>query len=258
MEKNIDDIRRYWDRQPCNVNHSTQPQGSRQYFDEVETKKLTVEPHIVAFSEFEKYRGQRVLEVGCGIGTAGINFARYDVLYTGVELSQVSLDLAKRRFEVYGVEGDFYQGNAENLDQFLPAQTFDMIYCWGVVHHTPRPELVIKQMSQYLDSGGELKLMVYARNSWKNFMIEAGLDQPEAQWGCPIANVYSNQEITDLLDPYFEVEKICQDHIFPWEVSNYKQGVLVKESWFAHMPPAVFAALERNLGWHLMVTARRK
>lgn len=37
--------------------------------------------------------------------------------------------------------------------------------------------------------------MLYAKNSWKNIMIDAGLDQPEAQSGCPVANTYSHDKI---------------------------------------------------------------
>jgi 2-polyprenyl-3-methyl-5-hydroxy-6-metoxy-1,4-benzoquinol methylase len=66
----------YWNSRPCNIAHSPQPVGSREYFDEVEIRKYVVEPHIPSFAEFERWRGKKVLEIGCGIGTDTINFAR--------------------------------------------------------------------------------------------------------------------------------------------------------------------------------------
>ena len=258
MTANIDDVKKFWDTRPCNVQHSKKKLGSREYFDEVERKKLFVEPNILEFSEFEKCRGLQVLEVGCGIGTAAINFARHGADYTGFELSEKSLEIAQRRFEVYGFPGKFYQGNAETLDQHLPNEQYDLVYSWGVIHHSPNPQLIIEQIAKFVKPTGTFKLMLYATNSWKSFMIDAGFDQPEAQYGCPIAYTYTNDEIQDLLSPNFEVVSIDQDHIFPYQIEPYKQGEYLKQPWFENMPVQIFRVLEKKLGWHLMITAKLK
>ena len=65
----ISRVKEYWDQRPCNIRHSPAPIGSRQYFDEVEARKYFVEPHIPAFAQFDRWRGKKVLEIGCGIGT---------------------------------------------------------------------------------------------------------------------------------------------------------------------------------------------
>ena len=115
MKNTIKDVQDFWNTRPCNVRHSKKEVGSKEYFDEVEKKKFFVEPHIKSFSKFNEWNGKKVLEIGCGLATAGINFARYGAEYTGVELSSESLELAKRRFEVYDQAGEFYEGNAEEL-----------------------------------------------------------------------------------------------------------------------------------------------
>jgi tRNA G46 methylase TrmB len=74
--KDLTEVREYWDRRPCNLRHSPLPVGSRQYFDAVEARKYFVEPHIPAFADFARWRGKKVLEIGCGMGTDTMNFAR--------------------------------------------------------------------------------------------------------------------------------------------------------------------------------------
>src|SRR5690348_1486316 len=72
----VEEVREYWNRRPCNIRHSPKPVGSKEYFDEVEARKYFVEPHIPGFAQFARWSGKRVLEIGCGIGTDTINFAR--------------------------------------------------------------------------------------------------------------------------------------------------------------------------------------
>ena len=254
----IDDVKDFWDARPCNVKHSSKEVGTKEYFDEVENKKFRAEPHILDFSQFESWKDKSVLEIGSGIGTMAINFARAGANYTGVELSEASMELTRQRFDVYGHQGTFHIGNAEQLTDFVPAAKYDLVYSWGVIHHSPNPAKIMQQARNYLKPGGTLKLMVYASNSWKNYMIEAGYDQPEAQYGCPIAYTYTEQQLIDLIGTGYEIESIVQDHIFPYQVEPYKQGQYIRQPWFEAMPDDMFRVLERRLGWHLMLTAKYK
>jgi SAM-dependent methyltransferase len=251
----IEDVKAYWNARPCNIRHSPAPVGSREYFDQVEARKYVVEPHIPRFAAFDRWAGKRVLEIGCGIGTDAVNFARAGADYTGVELSAESLAIARQRFEVFGLAGTLIEADAESLADALPGERFDLVYSFGVLHHTPDPARAFAQIRQLIKPDGELRIMLYARHSWKASMIAAGLDQPEAQWGCPIANTYSRDEVVDLLDG-FDVVSIEQDHIFPYKVADYKEYRYVKEDWFAAMPDEVFRALETQLGWHMLIKAR--
>jgi len=253
----IETVAEYWNRRPCNIRHSRAPIGTRAYFDEVEQRKYFVEPHIPSFADFARWNDRRVLEIGCGIGTDAVNFARAGAEYTGVELSEVSLDLAKRRFDLFGLNGNFVHANAEHLSEHVRRASFDLIYSFGVIHHTPSPEAVIRQARRAIRPDGEFRLMVYARDSWKDTMIEAGFDQPEAQSGCPIAHTYTQAEMRALLRANdFLATEISQDHIFPYVVEKYVEHEYELQSWFAAMPQAMFRALESRFGWHMLVVAK--
>jgi len=252
----INEVENYWDSRPCNIKHSNAEVGTIEYFNEVERRKYFVEPHIIDFAKFDNWSRKQVLEVGCGMGTDAVNFARNGAVYTGVELSNESLSLAKKRFELFELTGTFLKGNAEELDNVLEDVKYDLIYSFGVLHHTPNLSLALKQIRNYCHEKSKVKIMVYASNSHKQKMIEAGLDQPEAQYGCPIANTYEKDEITEILkESGFKVTSIYQSHIFPYQVELYKNYEYLKQPWFETMPTEIFEVLEKNFGWHLLIDA---
>jgi 2-polyprenyl-3-methyl-5-hydroxy-6-metoxy-1,4-benzoquinol methylase len=251
----IDHVRRYWDRQPCNIRHSTAPIGTREYFDQVEARKYFVEPHIPSFADFARWSGKNVLEIGCGIGTDAINFARAGARLTVVDLSAESLRLCRRRFEVYGLRARFHEGNVENLRRTVPVEPYDLVYAFGVIHHTPDPRRAVEELMYYMAPGSELRLMLYAKISWKNFLIMLARMQPEAQPGCPVAFTYTAQGARRLLHG-LEITSIRKDHIFAWSIPQYVQHHYRKVWYVRWLPPAAFHAFERVLGWHMLIEAR--
>ena len=268
----IEKVGSYWNRRPCNIRHSPKTVGSREYFDEVEHRKYFVEPHIPRFAEFDRWKGKTVLEIGCGIGADTINFARAGAEVTAVDLSEKSLELAEKRARVYGLDNiTFYCANAENLSAVVPPKSYDLVYSFGVVHHTPRPENIIAQIrDNYIKPGGTLKIMVYHRYSWKVFwiMITYGhgafwrLDElvarhSEAQTGCPVTYLYSRRRIASLLKG-FEIRNASVEHIFPYRISDYVRYDYVRNWYFDLLPTKLFHWLEHQIGWHLCVTAKAK
>lgn len=267
----ISEVRGYWDRRPCNVRHSPKPVGTREYFDEVEARKYLVEPHIPRFAEFERWRGKKVLEIGCGIGTDTINFARAGAEVTAVDLSEKSQEIARQRAEVFGLEDRirFYAGNAEQLASFVPVEPYDLIYSFGVIHHTPHPERVVDELRRYVQPGTTVKVMVYHRHSWKVLWIVATYGKgrfwrlpelvarySEAETGCPVTYAYTVPEARALVERSgATVTEAWVDHIFPYRIPDYVQYRYVKEWYFRYLPEAAFRWIERRFGWHLCVTA---
>jgi ubiquinone/menaquinone biosynthesis C-methylase UbiE len=267
----VDQVRSYWDRRPCNIRHSPKPVGTREYFDEVEARKYFVEPHIPRFAEFERWRGKKVLEIGCGIGTDTVNFARHGAMVTAVDLSPQSLDLARRRVEVYGLQQNvhFYSGSAEELTSFVPVEPYDLIYSFGVIHHTPHPERVLEQMRRYAKPGATVKIMVYHRRAWKVFEILMGYgkgqfwrlkelvaEHSEAQTGCPVTYTYTRDEGRRLVESSgFRSSNIFVDHIFPYRIPEYVKYEYMKSWPWSWTPQPLFRWMERHFGWHLCLTA---
>ena len=266
----LEKVQNYWNSRPCNIRHSPSPVGTRQYFDEVEARKYFVEPHIPLFAEFEKWRGKKVLEIGCGLGTDTINFARAGAQVTAVDLSTESLALAKNRAEVFGLDNvTFYQANAEQLSDYVPVERYDLVYSFGVIHHTPHPERVIEQIHRYMDKDSIFKIMVYHRNSWKVFwmLMKYGRKQgetldeliarySEAETGCPVTYSYTTDTVSDFLQG-FDIIDTRIDHIFPYSIPEYKKYEYKKIWYFRYLPHALFRLMEQKWGWHLCVTARK-
>jgi SAM-dependent methyltransferase len=224
-------IESYWNRQPCNVGHSAEPVGTEAYFDAVTAKRYRAEPHILDFAGFHLWRGRRVLEIGCGIGTDA---------------------------EQYDLQGDFRCGSVTDLDFLKSLGEFDLVYSYGVLHHFPGMDSHLENISQVMHPGSELRFMVYAKNSWKYAMIQKGLDQFEAQADCPYAEAFTRQEITDLLEPLYHIERIRQEHCFMYNVPAYREGRFELEPWFESMPELMRAAVREYLGWHLLVKAKKR
>lgn len=268
----IDNVERYWDGRPCNVRHSPKTVGTREYFDEVEARKYKVEPHIPVFADFAAWRGKRVLEIGCGIGTDTINFARAGAHVTAVDLSQASLALARRRAEIFGLADriEFRHANAEALRAHVPVEPYDLVYSFGVIHHSPQPERALAQARAYLKPDGVAKLMVYHLASTKVAWIVAreGRGQfwkwkelvarhSEAQTGCPVTYSYTRAQARRMVEAQgYAVTAVAVDHIFPYRIAEYVQYRYVKPWYHRAMPAPVFRALERAFGWHLMITAK--
>lgn len=271
----IEDVKAFWDKRPCNIRHSQKEEGTKEYFDEVEKRKFFVEPHIVDFADFPSVKGKKVLEIGCGLGTVTINFARAGAKkVTAVDLSERSLELAKKRAEVYGFSDqiEFYQANAEELSKVVPLEEYDLIFSFGVIHHTPHPERVLNELRSYLAPEGILKVMVYYKYSWKALWIlmtcgrfqfwkipQLVAKYSEAQTGSPVTYTYSKKEAETLFSSKgFSVVESQVDHIFPYRIKEYVQYRYVKEWYFRWMPFKAFRWLEKKLGWHLCITAKHK
>lgn len=264
------EIKKYWNKRPCNIRYSKKKIGTEEYFNEVEKKRYFVEPHIIDFANFLKWKNKKVLEIGCGIGTDTINFARNNSKVTAIDISEKSLKICKKRFNCFNLFAKFYCGNAEKLSEIIPQEKFDLVYSFGVIHHTNNPKNILNQIKKFCKKDTEIRVMLYSKISWKVLRIflkygkmkfwkinELIKKYSEAQFGCPVTYVYTFKKIKKLFKD-FEITKIYKKHMFPYKINKYINNEYEKIWLFKFMPKFIFNFLQKIFGEHILIIAKIK
>jgi ubiquinone/menaquinone biosynthesis C-methylase UbiE len=157
-------VRMFWERKPCGSAHAEAPEGTADYFAQIERRRYQLEPFIARYADFEGARGRRLLEIGVGVGTDFVRFARAGAHVAGIDLTERAVELVQRRLALERLEGEVRIADAERLP--FPDGAFDRVYSWGVLHHTPDTQTAVGEAIRVLRPGGELCVMLYARRSW--------------------------------------------------------------------------------------------
>ncbi|HEY2963448.1 MAG TPA: class I SAM-dependent methyltransferase [Pyrinomonadaceae bacterium] len=161
-------VREFWQEHPCGTKFADAEPGSRKFYELVEAHRYTKEWHIPAAAGFAQTKDLDVLEIGCGLGTDGAQFAQAGARYTGIDLTDAAVDLARLRFELFNLPGSFRVADAERLD--FPDNSFDLVYSHGVLHHTPDTQAAVREIHRVLRPGGRAVVMLYHRDSY-NYRI---------------------------------------------------------------------------------------
>ena len=167
-----DRVRDFWQSHPCGTKFADAQPGSRLFYELVEQHRYEKEWHIPEAAGFAQSNNLRVLEVGCGLGTDGAQFAKAGAVYTGVDLTEAAVDLARRRFDLFSLPGSFRVAYAEKLD--FPNDSFDLVYSHGVLHHTPDTAAAIREIHRVLRPGGRAVVMLYHRDSY-NYCVNISM-----------------------------------------------------------------------------------
>ncbi len=160
-------VRSFWSRTPCGSWDATAPEGTAEYFAQIEARRYELEPFIPDLADFASTRGQAVLEIGVGLGTDHVQFARAGADLHGVDLTERGVELVRGRLELEGLSSQLQVADAEQLP-FADA-SFDYVYSWGVLHHTPDTRQAMREAMRVLRPGGRLCVMVYARHAWVSY-----------------------------------------------------------------------------------------
>ena len=194
-------VRVFWQAHPCGTKFSDAEIGTPEFFERVEAHRYEKEWHIPAAADFQNARGLRVLEIGCGMGTDGAQFAKAGAIYTGIDLTDAAVELARKRFQVSGLKGEFRVADAERLD--FPDASFDLVYSHGVLHHTPDIEAAVREIHRVLKPGGRAMVMLYHRGSY-NYRVgirvlrRAGAGLLTSEAGIKLINLLTREPIDSL------------------------------------------------------------
>ncbi len=234
LEEEKQRAREQWGKDPAGAVYGGAHEfGSREFFEEVERHRYQeYAPWMREVMGFERHAGEKLLEVGCGMGTDLLQFARGGAICTGVDLTPRSIQITRRRFELYEMPGTFLVTDGERLP--FSDHSFDVVYSNGVLHHTPDTEAAVREIHRVLKPGGMAKVMLYYRHSlnyWGEIILHRGLLRgqllrgltPEQIMGrCveygdetePLVKVYSRSQARRLFEPFrtidFEVNQMTR------------------------------------------------
>lgn len=138
-------------------------------FREQSRLRYELEPYIAEFAQFEKWGGKRVLEIGVGLGADHQRFAEAGAKLHGIDLTHRAIENTRRRFELFGLQSELATGDAERLA--FPDAFFDLVYAWGVLHHSPDTPQAIHEVWRVLKPGGQARIMIYHTWSMIGFML---------------------------------------------------------------------------------------
>jgi SAM-dependent methyltransferase len=246
-------IRAYWDAHIHDLDMARSPVGTREFFDELDAYRFEKLSYLPAVVDFAGYRHRRLVEVGCGVGTDLVRFARGGADVLGVDLSTTAVRLARRNLELHGCGGRVACADGARLP--LATATVDVVYAHGVLQYAPDPRGIVEEALRVLKAGGEAIFMVYNRASWLHAMsriTRVPLEHEDA----PVLRLYSAAEYRQLLIG-FETCRVIPES-FPvrsrlhrgWKAALYNAAFVGA---FNRLPRTLVA----RFGWHLMALCRK-
>jgi ubiquinone/menaquinone biosynthesis C-methylase UbiE len=249
-----DKVRGYWESEPCGTSPEIvgefQP-FTRAWFDRVEEHRYSVEPYIHSVAQFTRHRGKMLLEVGVGAGTDHLQWARAGAICHGVDLTDAAIEATRKRLVEYGLESDLTRIDAECLP--FEDSSFDVVYSWGVIHHSEHPERIIEEIRRVLKPGGRFIGMMYGRHSlvalrvWAKFGLAKGkpwMSLREGVWNHVESigtKAYTPQELQLLFGTF----------------SSVRTEPILTEYDTRNLPSWVKSLLPRRLGWFITIAATR-
>lgn len=253
------DIIDFWDENPCGAWHAQKkPVMSREYFEAISNfRHQTIHQDLDDFVRFNAWHNRRVLEVGCGIGSDSVEFMRHGAIYTGLDISSLSIEQAKQRARLFGLVGRFENRDAAADESYIDLGKFDLVYANGVIHHWPNLQGFIQNIWCALNPDGIFAFTVYATDSWDHVMSHYNLAQFEATAGCPYVVTFSRQQIEKFLDGFFEIENLTRKGCFMYNIASYRNKLLKMEPWFECMPAMMRQAIDTHYGKYYYVKARK-
>jgi ubiquinone/menaquinone biosynthesis C-methylase UbiE len=257
-----EELRDFWNADPCGSRYL----GSADDFDAHARARYQLEPHIQEFAGFARCGGQRVLEIGVGMGADYLEWLKAGAHAKGVELSSVSLELAKRRCQMAGYAPDLQVSDAEQLP--FPEGTFDVVYSYGVIHHTPDPPQCIREARRVLKPGGTLRIMIYHHPSLTGLMLwlrhgwlrgKSMRRTVHDHLESPGTKSYTQEEARTLLQGFEQIEfrqVFSPGDLLLHEPSARFQELAYRILWRLY-PRFLVRRFGRRLGLFLLISARK-
>jgi len=168
MNSNKERVYEFWNDAACGENLLL-CDTSREGYEKQAKARYGLEPYILPFADFASTKQLRVLEIGVGLGADHQRFAEAGANLSGIDLTERAIVHTKKRLHAWGLSSDLKVGDAEHLD--FAANTFDLVYSWGVLHHSPDTFRAVQEVWRVLKPGGHAKIMIYNKYSIVGLML---------------------------------------------------------------------------------------
>jgi ubiquinone/menaquinone biosynthesis C-methylase UbiE len=169
MEKSKLDVRDFWNEGSCGEELYLKGSNEKEAYNNQAAIRYGLEPYIIPFANFEDCRNKKVLEIGVGLGAEHQKFAEAGADLYGIDLTERAIKNTERRLSLFGLNSQLRVGDAERLD--FNDNFFDVVYSWGVIHHSPDTPRAAKEIHRTLKSGGEARIMIYHKKSFVGYML---------------------------------------------------------------------------------------
>ena len=161
-------VKDFWNEASCGEDLYLKGFDKQDYLDHSKTR-YQLEPEILSFGQFKSFDGKKTLEIGVGLGADHQKLAENGAVLTGIDLTPRAINHTKRRFELMGLNSELQIADAENLP--FEDNSFDAVYSWGVLHHSPDTQKAVHEVYRVLKPGGTAKIMVYNKYSLIGYML---------------------------------------------------------------------------------------
>jgi SAM-dependent methyltransferase len=162
------EVRDFWDNASCGETLYL-TSLDREGYEAQARVRYALEPYCAEFARFHETCGRKVLEIGVGLGADHQRFAEAGAELYGIDLTDRAIAHVKRRFAAFGLTSALAVGDAENLG--YPGDFFDLVYSWGVIHHSPDPAKAAREILRVLKPGGVFRVMIYHFYSMVGVML---------------------------------------------------------------------------------------
>lgn len=244
----VDSVRNFWESHVNNEYYTESSRGSSEYFDEIERRRYRWHYHLADYFNAHRNSSGKLLEIGCGIGVDSIQLAKCGFDVTAVDLTETAIDVARNYARIREQQIDFRVGNSERLE--FDDESFDHVYSFGVLHHTPDIKAAIAEVRRVLKKGGTADIMLYHHRSIVGFvhrLFNLPYESPrDLKDHCPVVYSFTEDEALGLFTEFSAVE-IRADYPFTY-------GFRYLTFW---MPKALQKVIGKSVGWHLMISAKR-
>ena len=238
-------------------------------FEKQSFKRYELEPYIRDFAGFQSSQNQKILEIGVGLGADHQKFVEAGAITCGIDLTERSIENTKTRLELFGLESSLSVGDAENL--LFEDNSFDIVYSWGVIHHSPNTKKAVNEIYRVLEPGGVAKIMIYHKWSLVGLMLWlrygllrfkpfTSLEKIYSQYlESPGTKAYSKSAAKKLFDDFSTVEIrtiLTHGDLLQSEAGQRHKGLLIdvaRKIW----PRKLIQLALPNLGLFMLIKVKK-